>query len=325
MTSSKLLLLLGCAATICVITAILVGSSSAGLATLADLLAGNPDQLEIDVLLQLRLNRALAAFGTGACLAMAGALLQVLLRNPLADPYILGTSGGAAVGALSTMILGGTGLLVDGAAFVGALGSTVLVFALARTPGEWRTTSLLLTGIVVAAGWGAVISLLLAISPETSLRGILFWLMGDFAFATTPLPVLTAGLLAVLGGIAGGRTLNVLGTGDRQATILGVEVERTRLTIYAVASLLTALAVTTAGIVGFVGLVVPHLVRIAGGNDHRILVPGSALAGGALLVIADTLARTLLAPRQLPVGAIMAFIGVPVFLVLLRSVARRDA
>ena len=170
----------------------------------------------------------------------------------------------------------------------------------------------------MAAGWGAVISLMLAVSPDVSLRGILFWLMGDFSFARNPWPAFLAALFGLAAAMAGARTLNVLGTGDRQAALLGVEVAPARLMIYAMASLLTALAVTTAGIVGFVGLVVPHLIRLIGGSDHRLVIPGSALAGGALLVIADTIARTALAPRQLPVGAITAAVGVPLFLVLLR-------
>ena len=285
-----------------------------------------------DIILRLRLPRALAAFGTGAALALAGALMQVLLRNPLADPYVLGTSGGAAVGALGAMLLGTAGLVVDLAAFTGALLSTVLVFALARAGGAWydgrgydgggAASRLLLTGIVVASGWSAAVSLLLAVSPEASLRGLLFWLMGDFSFVERPAPIL---VIAVGGAVAGmmlARTLNVLGTGDWQAALLGVEVRRMRAGIYALAALLTSLAVTTAGVVGFVGLIVPHFVRLAGGSDHRVVIPGSALAGGTLLVLADTLARTLLAPRQLPVGAITAAVGVPAFLFLLRRSLR---
>lgn len=298
--------------------AVLTGSGRAGLGTVLDWLAGRADTLELDILTGLRLTRALAAFGTGACLALAGVLMQVLLRNPLADPYLLGTSGGAAVGALLVLAAGGTGWLVDGSAFAGALGSTLLVFALSGGSGAWGSNRLLLTGVVVAAGWGAAVSLILALTPDASLRGILFWLMGDFSFAERPLPTLLAAALGAVASLLLARTLDVLGTGDSQAMLLGVEVGQVRLMVYGLGAFLTASAVTTAGIVGFVGLITPHLVRLVAGSAHRIVVPCAALTGGALLVLADTLARTLLAPRQLPVGAVTAAIGVPVFLWLLR-------
>ncbi|MEZ5566588.1 MAG: iron ABC transporter permease [Gammaproteobacteria bacterium] len=308
--------------------------SSGGVAAgaLRALIDGNTDAQDIDILLRLRLPRTLAAFGTGAALALAGAFMQVLLRNPLADPYVLGTSGGAAVAALTAILLGAAGIVVDLAAFVGALLSTILVFTLARSRGNWHdgrgydgsgaTSRLLLTGIVVAAGFGAVVSLLLVISPESSLRGLLFWLMGDFSFADQPWPILIVAVIGTIVGLMLARTLNVLGTGDWQAMLLGVEVRRVRGIIYTMGALLTSVAVTTAGVVGFVGLIVPHFVRLAGGSDHRVVIPGSALAGGILLVVADTMARTLLAPRQLPVGAITAVVGVPAFLYLLRRSLR---
>ncbi len=329
-TSRRLLIILAVLSLAVLLFAVSTGSGAAGSGTLRSLLAGNADPLETDILLRLRLPRALAAFGTGAALALAGALMQVLLRNPLADPYVLGTSGGAAVGALGAMLLGSAGMIVDASAFAGALLSTMLVFALARG-GAWHdgrgygggaASRLLLTGIVVASGWSAAVSLLLATSPEASLRGLLFWLMGDFSFVERPGPILAVASSGTVAGLMLARTLNVLGTGDWQAALLGVEVRRARGAIYALAALLTSLAVTTAGVVGFVGLIVPHFVRLAGGSDHRVVIPGSALAGGALLVLADTLARTILAPRQLPVGAITAAVGVPAFLFLLRRSLR---
>jgi iron complex transport system permease protein len=304
--------------------AVLVGSSAAGAETLLNWWSGTAEPEALEVILRLRLPRALAAFGTGAALAVAGALMQVLLRNPLADPYVLGTSSGAAVTALGAMLMGASGLAVDVAAFGGALGSTLLVFGLARNTGAWSTDRLLLTGIVVAAGWSAVVSLMLAISPDTKLRGIIFWLMGDFSFVEQPGSILLVAATGVAGGLLLARTLDVLGTGDKQAALLGLEVRRTRLVVYALGSLLTAVAVTTAGVVGFVGLIVPHFIRLAGGNSHRTVIPASALAGGTLLVIADTLARTVLAPQQLPVGAITAAVGVPAFLILLRRGGARD-
>lgn len=280
------------------------------------LLSGHADEPLRQVLFELRLPRALSAFGTGASLALAGALMQVLLRNPLADPYILGTSGGAAAFALAAMLAGFAAPLVDACAFAGALASTLLVFLIARR-GNWAALQLLLTGVVIAAGWSAMVALMLAISPERNLRGALFWLMGDFAFAGNPAACLGIALAATAGCFLLGRALNVLATGDQQAALLGVPVRGMRIAIYLLGALLTSTAVVTAGTVGFVGLVVPHLVRLIGGADHRVVIPAAALAGGTLLVLADTAARTLLAPRQLPVGAITALIGVPLFLLLL--------
>lgn len=314
---TRLLILLLLVVLASLAVAVCSGSGSAGPADVYHLLTGNADAATRDIVLKLRLPRTLAAFGTGAALALAGVMMQVLLRNPLADPYILGTSGGAAVAALSAMMAGAAGWLVDASAFAGALASTLIVFMIARAGGQWAPGRLLLTGVVIAAGWSALISLILAMSPDASLRGILFWLMGDFAFARNPWPSLVVAAVATVAGLLLARSLNVLATGDQQATILGLRVRPMRVTIYFFSALLTAVAVTTAGTVGFVGLVVPHLVRLLSGADHRGLVPGAALAGGSLLVVADTLARTLMAPRQLPVGAITAVVGVPLFLFLL--------
>jgi iron complex transport system permease protein len=276
--------------------------------------------------------RALAAFATGGLLALAGALMQVLLRNPLADPYILGLSGGSAVGALAAMLLGLGSVLIDVGAFAGAFLSMLVVFALANRDFAWMQAAgevdasprLLLTGVVLAAGWSAVVTLLLTVAPEAQLRGILFWLMGDLGGADTyglPLCALAAAFI-VLCPI--GRELNVMLAGPVVAQSLGVAVAPLRRVIYFVASVATALAVTTAGTVGFVGLVVPHALRLVIGNDQRILLPACALAGGTLLVIADTLARSVIAPQQLPVGAVTAVLGVPTFMyLLLRSGGRR--
>jgi iron complex transport system permease protein len=315
--SARMLIILVLLAVGSLAVAVATGSGRVGAPDLVDLLFGSADPATQDILLKLRLPRALAAFGTGAALALAGVLMQVLLRNPLADPYILGTSGGAAVAALTAIMTGAGVLVVDLSAFGGALGSTLLVFLIARYRGDWAPGRLLLTGVVIAAGWGAVISLMLAMSPDAHLRGILFWLMGDFSFARNPWPSLSATGLALIVGLALARSLNVLATGTQQAALLGLQVRPVRACIYVMSALLTAVAVTTAGTIGFIGLVVPHMIRLISGPDHRMVLPSAALAGGALLVIADTLARTVLAPRQLPVGAITAVIGVPLFLFLL--------
>ena len=287
-----------------------------------EVFAGRADATVTTVVLDLRLPRALAAFATGGLLALAGAMMQVLLRNPLADPYILGVSGGAAVAALLGIMLGFGGFWIDVGAFVGAMAVTLLVFSLAQGPGGWTPTRLLLTGVVIAAGMSAVVSLLLALGQDSSLKGMLFWLMGDFSYVEDARFNLIVLALATAAGILLARHLNVLARGEQQALILGVSVKPMRIGIFLLSSLLTALAVTTAGSIGFVGLLVPHLVRLAAGADHRIVVPGSALAGGILLMLADTAARTVLAPRQLPVGALTALFGVPLFLILLRRPAR---
>lgn len=269
------------------------------------------------IIFDLRLPRAMAAFACGGLLALAGALMQVLLRNPLADPYVLGISGGAGVGALAAMLLGLAGLAVPGFAFVGALAAMLLVFGLAHGDGSWTQTRLLLTGVVVAAGCGALVALILTLAPEQKIQGMLFWLMGDLSQAVNPLPALGVLIAALVVAVPFARELNLLARGADQALALGVAVPTLRRVIYVVASLATAAAVTTAGSIGFIGLIVPHLVRLAVGNDQRLLLPASVLAGGSLLVFADTLARTVVAPIQLPVGILTALIGVPVFLYLL--------
>ena len=293
------------------------GSADIGLLETLDALRGSAPATTTSLVIELRLPRALTAFAVGGLLAVAGVLMQVLLRNPLAEPYILGSSGGAAVAALLAMIFGFGSLVVDFAAFGGAMAATLLVFAIAHGTGSWTPARLLLTGVVLAAGFSAATTLLLALSPEQNLRGMLFWLMGDLSFAFEPGRLL--GLLALLtiAGTLAARHLNVLSRGELQAAIVGMPVAGFRHLVFAAAALATALSVTTVGVIGFIGLVVPHIVRLVAGSDHRIVVPASALAGGSMLVVADTLARTIMAPRQLPVGALTAAIGVPLFLLLM--------
>ncbi len=302
---------------------LLVGSVSVSPAAVFRAFTGDDGGTAVSVVLDLRLPRALTAFVTGALLGLAGVLVQVLLRNPLADPYVLGISGGAAVAALLVLLTGVPGFWLGPAAFSGALIAMLVVFGLARGPGGWTPERLLLTGIVLAAGWSAAITFLLAVSPERSLRSMLFWLMGDLSNAPAAGWAWLVLLLGLAIGLALARPLNLLSRGELQARLLGVAVTPLRLALFLCASLLTATAVTLAGSVGFVGLVVPHLVRLVAGSDHRIIVPGAALAGGCLLVLADTAARTVIAPQQLPVGVLLAVIGVPLFLLLLRRGFRR--
>jgi iron complex transport system permease protein len=313
------------AAFVAFVFALATGSTRLPLQEVLHALLVPGDSVAGEIVTQLRLPRALAAFAVGGLLALAGALMQVLLRNPLADPYVLGLSGGAAVGALGAMLAGLGALAANLGAVGGALGAIALVFILARRDFVRQQTRgvmdasprLLLTGVIMASGWGAVITLILTLAPDARLRSMLFWLMGDLngAESWAPAMFVLAAALAVTYPVA--RDLNVLLRGETLAHALGVRVAPLRRLIFVAASVATALAVTTAGAIGFVGLVVPHALRLALGNDQRMLLPASALAGGTLLLLADTAARSLLAPQQLPVGVITALVGVPAFMLLL--------
>jgi iron complex transport system permease protein len=302
--------------------ALSAGSVSIDVASLVRALFAPDDETQRMIVRELRLPRAVAAFAAGGCLALAGALLQVLLRNSLADPYVLGVSGGAAVGALTMMLLGAAAWWIPAGAFSGALASTAIVFGLARGRGPWSPTRLLLTGVVVAAGWGAVVALILSVAPEVQLRGMLFWLIGDLSAPPAAWSTLSALALGIALVFPFAGDLNALSRGEIAAAALGVDIARVPWLIFALSAFLTAAAVTTAGAIGFVGLIVPHAVRLVVGNDQRVLLPSSALAGGALLLLADTLARQALAPTQLPTGVVTALIGVPTFLYLLRGEQR---
>jgi len=293
--------------------------------------ADGADPLARELVLGLRLPRAAAGFAVGGLLALAGALLQVLLRNPLADPWVLGVSGGGALGAVLAMWAGAGAALVTGAAWIGAAVSTLLLFAIGagranRGPAHGAVAPLriLLTGVMLASGWGALLTLVLSLAPDARLRGMLFWLIGDLAGADAwlaPALALAVGL-AVAMRLA--PSLNLMLLGDARAFSLGVHVNRLRLATCLLAALAAGFAVTTAGAVGFVGLIVPHSLRLVLGNDQRGLLPACVVGGGSLVVLADTLARTVVAPTQLPVGAIVSLAGVPVFLMLLvRSRALR--
>ncbi len=314
---SRPLAILALISLFCMALSVSIGSAALSLADTWAVLVGSGSPLQQALILELRLPRTLSAFATGGLLAVAGALMQVLLRNPLADPYILGLSGGAAVGALLAMMSGLAGALVSGSAFAGALLATFLVFGLAQGTGSWTPSRLLLTGVVVAAGWGAIITLILAMSPARQLPGMLYWLMGELSPAANPEAALVLLTMVCVLVFPLGRSLNVLARGPLQAAALGVSVRPLEWLIYVLASLLTAAAVSMAGSIGFVGLVVPHMLRLVLGNDQRLILPACALAGGTLLVLADTLARVVIAPEQLPAGVITALLGVPTFLYLL--------
>lgn len=301
------------------------GSSALTFSDVPRLLLRPDDSGASDILHQLRLPRAYAAMSTGALLALAGALMQVLLRNPLADPYVLGLSGGAALGALSALFLGCGVWLVHLGAFGGALLVVIAVFSLARhdlgridgISSQDSSPRLLLTGVMFSSLTMAGVSLLLTLAPGERLRGMLFWMLGDLSGADMHPALLGVPLLMLALLWPVGRELNLLLRGPGPAQMLGVPVARLRGLIYLIASAAAALAVATAGTVGFVGLVVPHALRLLIGNDQRVLIPASALAGAAFLLAADTVARTVAAPLQLPVGVITALVGAPTFIVLL--------
>lgn len=316
------------AAAASLLLALLVGSVALPLRDLAAWLGGAQVPLVASVI-ELRLPRALAAFAVGALLATAGALLQALLRNPLADPYVLGVSGGAAVAALGALALGAALWVMQLAAAAGALATLALLFALARRAlftrdalhGEQATTVVLLTGVMIAAFASALLSVVLTLAPENQLRTMVFWLLGDLGGATSlPHALASLAVLAVvlLLALRHAPALNLLLRGDVQAFTQGVDVERTRRALVLLAAVAAGTVVTQAGAVGFVGFVAPHLVRLLIGNDQRQLLPAAALAGGTLVVLADTFARSAFAPVQLPVGVVTALFGVPAFLWLLR-------
>jgi iron complex transport system permease protein len=317
LTPFAALLLLVFVAAAMLLASLAAGSLPLSLAELAHALTSGEPSLARDVVLQLRLPRALSAFAVGGLLALAGAMLQVLLRNPLADPYVLGVSGGASVLALLAIMAGLPALGVDAAAALGAFTACLLVFALAQGPGGWTPTRLLLTGIVVAAGAGSIVSLLLALSDDTGLRGMVFWLLGDLSRTRRWEWLLALLLLATLAGTVLGRHLNVLARGVTQAASVGMNVRRFQVLLFLASSVLTGAAVSAAGSIGFIGLVTPHIARLALGSDNRLVLPVSALLGGILLMSADLASRVLIAPRQLPVGALTALVGVPLFLLLM--------
>ncbi|MGH8685215.1 MAG: FecCD family ABC transporter permease [Nitrosospira sp.] len=296
---------------------LLFGSVDIPFSGVAHALLSSADSIPNQIVWQLRLPRVLAAFACGGLLALAGALLQILLRNPLADPYILGVSGGAAVGALVAMLLGWGLILTNLTSLAGALVAIAIVFGLSFRAGDWNLYRLLLTGVVLSAGCTALTTLILTLAPASDVKGMLFWLMGDVSRAGELLPAwATLIIVSILSMLFAG-SLNVLSLGQMKAKTLGVAVLPLQIGIYFGASLATVAALMLAGAIGFVGLIVPHAVRLLGVSDIRWLLPLSVLLGGSFLTLADTLARTLWAPQQLPVGVLTALLGVPMLLLLL--------
>lgn len=304
----------------CLLASLLAGSADLSVVRALGALAGSGDDLATTIVRTIRLPRSISAFAVGSLLGLAGVLLQALFRNPLADPFVLGVSGGAAVGALGGMLAGLGLAALEWTATGGALCVSALVLWMGRGGDSGR---LLLSGVVVASACGAIISVLLAIADNGQLRGMVFWLAGDLGWAQHPWFDLGAAGVALAASLLGGRALNVLAAGELRSAVLGLDARSARPLVFVIAAALTSLAVLAAGPVGFVGLVAPHLVRFAlRTSDHRWVAPGAALCGGALLCLADIASRTIAEPRQLPVGAITALIGAPVFLLLLRRGGR---
>jgi len=286
--------------------------------------------VDYEIFVRVRLPRVILAALVGAALACSGVVLQALLRNPLADPYILGISSGAGLGAIIAVISGFSWTLWGRSpiaifAFVGALATVWLVWFIGRFTGKSHVTGLLLAGVVVNAFFSSVIMFLTSVAKSDQVFSIIFWLMGNMT--EEDFFVLWVGAGCVVAGVLAlfyiGPQLNVISLGEDSARTMGVNTVRTRTIAFAVAAAITAIAVSLSGLIGFVGLIVPHGVRLVFGPDHRQLLPLSAIVGSAFLIIADTLARIIVAPAQLPVGVITAIIGGPFFLVLLVKYTRR--
>jgi len=301
--------------------AVLVGLLVGGVRlSIADLVSGEgPEGETARLVASLRLPRVALAALVGGCLALAGAALQALLKNPLADPFLLGTSGGAATGAALAALAGLSPLVSPAAAFAGAVVASVAVAALARRGGRLDLQRLLLTGLIANAFFSAALLAVFSVASGQTARTMLFWMMGSLADAT-PGKVLALAPYGVVGFavlLAYSARLNLFAVGEENAAALGVEVERAKRVVFLAASLLTGAAVAFAGIIGFVGLLVPHAARAVIGNNQRTLLPVSAVAGAALLVAADAVSRWVFAPAELPVGAVTAAIGAPLFAWLL--------
>jgi len=286
-------------------------------------LKGVGSETERTIILSLRVPRTILAGLVGAGLSLSGAIFQALLRNPLADPYILGVSSGAAIGTIIAILMGlsafSFGLPL--ASFLGALLTVIVVFYFGRQDGKIHPNTLLLAGVIISAFLSALIMFFISVSQKEELHTIIFWLMGDFSFSNPQairmiLPYILFGIFFLY---FHARQLNLILSGEEHALQLGVNVERLRLISYLSASLITAASVSVCGLIGFVGLIVPHSVRLIFGPDHRLLIPSSALVGASFLIASDTIARSLLSPLELPVGVITAAFGGPFFIYLLRT------
>ena len=286
----------------------------------AILTGGTTDRAAYSIVVQIRLPRILMAASVGGALSICGVVMQSILKNPLAEPFVLGLSGGAAVGSILFILLGlsiaGGGFLFS---FAGAILTLFVVLVLSKRKGGFSTTRIILTGVIVNAFFTAFIMFVITTTSDELLHAILFWLYGDLSHST----YMNVWILSVVLSLSFGviypysRYLNILGVNEELGYQLGIEVERVKYVLLILVSILTAFAVSLSGIIGFVGLIVPHLMRMAFGSDHRLLLPASLIFGGVFMMIADTAARTIISPGELPVGVITAFLGAPFFLMLM--------
>jgi iron complex transport system permease protein len=296
------------------------GTASIGVSKVLAWLSGAELKFSEQVILSnFRLPRVLLAILVGGSLSMCGVVFQGLLRNPLAEPFILGVSGGAAAGAVIALSIGLTGLYPRaGFAFAGALGAMVLVITMGKRSGRLESSGLILTGVIINAFFTAVIMFVISITTDQKLHAIMFWLHGDLGGANLEQSWLLLPAVLLIGGFFfyKSRELNLINSGEQAARALGVNVDKVKLGLFVAVSLLAGLTVCLGGLIGFVGLMAPHLVRMALGNDHRLLLPASGLFGALFLLMADTVARCLISPAQLPAGVITASLGAPFFLLL---------
>ena len=318
----------GAAAAAAVLLSLRYGAVGLDLGQVLAALRGTGDPAAVTIVRDLRLPRAILAALVGGALALSGAAFQALLRNPLAEPYVMGVSSGAAVGAVAWIAAGGLALSrlgLPAAALAGALAAIALVLRIgSRVDRGLDVRVLLLAGVVAGSFFNACILLLLSFQQADAFRSAVFWMMGSLAGATWSAVAFLAIVVAAGGSmlISLARPFNALAVGEETAAFLGVPVEGVRRAAYLIASGLAASAVVVAGGIGFVGLVVPHAVRIVWGGEHRFLLPASFLVGAAFLPLADLIARLVVAPNELPLGVVTAFIGVPFFVGLLRRQAR---
>jgi iron complex transport system permease protein len=305
------------------VTGLVTGPAGLGWGDITAVLSGGGEDRARLILLHIRGPRVTAALLVGAALAVSGGLFQALLRNPLAEPYLLGVSSGAALGAVIALVTGlaaASGPVLPLAALVGGLGAIAVVFRVARVAGRMDTRVLILAGVVTSAFLSACITLLLTLGPPEALRTAYFWTLGSLSGVSWRMNLVLAAYAIPAALLAFGlaRDLNALSLGEEAAAALGTDVERTKRAAYVLGSLLAAATVAVAGIIGFVGLVVPHAVRIIWGSDHRLVLPLSCLAGGGVLAFADALARGPWGAVEIPIGVVTALVGVPFFLALLR-------
>lgn len=298
--------------------ALCVGSAGIPFKKIISLFFEGKDTAGYSIIFDIRLPRILLALAVGSALSISGVILQGIFRNPLVEPYTLGISGGAALGVAVVIALG-LSLFIPIAGFVGAMLCVSLIYFISNRQGSLRISTLLLTGVMISFIAGSMVMFIMSVSGSEELHSIVFWIMGSLEEPDWFL-IKTVSLVTIIGLIISllfSNELNVLGLGEEGALHLGVNVERTKKILFALASLLTGCSVSVAGIIGFVGLVVPHFMRILVGNDHRILILSSALAGGVFLLICDTLARTIISPLELPVGVITGIVGGIVFIYFL--------